>query len=67
MHKIFKSQVITLTMIEDIHEIKNCPNCQSDNIVYNEKSEQVVCKECGEIFERLTPKDEEKFERTHEM
>ncbi|MBW3020441.1 hypothetical protein KY334_04035, partial [Candidatus Woesearchaeota archaeon] len=54
-------------MIKDIHEIKKCPSCLSDDIVYNDKDDQIICKECAEIFEPLTPEDEERFEKTHEM
>lgn len=49
--------------IKDIHEVKECPECASLNIVYNESKNQVICKDCGLIYEPLTPKEEEKFER----
>lgn len=50
-------------MIKDIEEIKKCPACGEDDIIHNKKLSQVVCKSCGEIFEPLTPKDEEEFEK----
>jgi len=49
--------------IKDIHEIKECPECASINIVYNESKQQVICKDCGLIYQPLTPKEQEKFER----
>ncbi len=53
--------------IKDIHEVKECPECASMNIVYNEKKQQVICRDCGLIYEPLTPKEEEKFERVSGM
>ena len=38
-------------MIKDIHEIKECPDCASMNIIYGETRNQVICKDCGLIFE----------------
>jgi ribosomal protein S27E len=52
-------------MIKNIHEVKECPDCGSTNIVYNDKENQVVCNECGTIFEPMAPQAEEKFEKTH--
>ncbi len=52
-------------MIKDIYQIRECPDCASSNIVHNERREQVICRECGLIFEPLSPHLEEAFERTH--
>ncbi len=49
--------------IKDIHEVKECPECASLNIVYNDSKNQVICRDCGLIYEPLTPIEEEKFER----
>ncbi len=54
-------------MIKDIQQIKECPDCASSNIVHNVEREQVICRECGLIFEPLAPQIEEAFERTHRM
>jgi transcription initiation factor TFIIIB Brf1 subunit/transcription initiation factor TFIIB len=54
-------------MIKDIQQIKECPDCASANIVHNIQREQVICRECGLIFEPLVPQIEEVFERTHRM
>jgi len=50
-------------MIENIHDIKECPQCGSLDLVYRNAQEQVVCKDCGMIFEPLPPAEEEEFER----
>lgn len=52
-------------MIQDISQIKECPDCASNNIVHSEARDQVICRECGLIFEPLSPMLEEKFEKTH--
>jgi len=54
-------------MITDIRQIKECPDCASSNIVHNIEREQVVCRECGLIYEPLTPAEEEVFEQTHDL
>lgn len=50
-------------MIGNIHDIKECPQCGSLDLVYRTAQEQVVCKDCGMIFEPLPPAEEEEFER----
>tara|TARA_Y100000310_G_scaffold151938_1_gene151522 strand:+ start:3388 stop:3555 length:168 start_codon:yes stop_codon:yes gene_type:complete len=54
-------------MIKDIHEVNACPDCGSSNIIHNDRKQQVICKDCGLIFEPLSPKDESKFEKAHGM
>lgn len=44
-----------------------CPECGSGNVHYNEKTNQIFCKDCGAIFEELTPKEEEKFEKAKDQ
>ena len=51
----------------NINEIKECPDCASPNIVRNEEREQIICRECGLIYEPLTPVEEELFEKTHNL
>jgi ribosomal protein S27E len=50
-------------MIKNIKNVRECPSCCSENIVHNEARDQVVCQDCGEIFEPLAPKDEVKLEK----
>jgi len=54
-------------MIENIKEIIECPDCASSNIVHNMEREQVVCRECGLIYEPLTPEEENAFEKAHDL
>ena len=51
----------------DIHDIKECPDCASLNIVYNEGRQQVICRDCGLIYEPLTPDAEKQFESSHDL
>jgi len=50
-------------MIKDIHEVNECPECASTNIIHNDKRQQVLCKDCGMIFEPMAPAREEQFEK----
>ena len=50
-------------MIQDIHDVKECPECASVNITHNDKKQQVVCRDCGMIYEPMAPEREEKFEK----
>jgi len=44
-----------------------CAECGSDNVNYVERTQQIICKECGAIFEELAPEDEKKFEKAHDQ
>ncbi len=44
-----------------------CAECGSGNVYYNKKTQQIVCRDCGAIFEELTPKEEKKFEKAREQ
>jgi len=44
-----------------------CAECGSKNVHYNDKKQQIVCRDCGAIFEELLPEDEEKFESAHDQ
>jgi len=35
---------------------KACPDCGSDNIVFDPETEHLICQDCGSIFEEL-PED----------
>lgn len=54
-------------MISNIREVKECPQCGGLDLIYREAQEQVVCKDCGMIFEPLPPQEEEEFERVAGM
>ena len=38
----------------DITKIKECPDCGSSNITKNKEKQQVICKDCGLIYEPFT-------------
>jgi transcription initiation factor TFIIIB Brf1 subunit/transcription initiation factor TFIIB len=38
-------------MIGNIRDVKECPDCGSDNIYFNDNLDQVICRDCGCIFE----------------
>ncbi|MFH0867721.1 MAG: TFIIB-type zinc ribbon-containing protein [Candidatus Woesearchaeota archaeon] len=42
-----------------------CAECGSKNVYYNKKVQQIVCRDCGAIFEELAPKEEKQFEKAH--
>ena len=44
-----------------------CAECGSGNVNYSKKTQQIVCKDCGAIFEELTPAEEKKFEKAHDQ
>jgi ribosomal protein S27E len=41
---------------KSVNRRKECPDCGSDNIVFDPETEQLICQDCGSIFEEL-PED----------
>jgi len=39
----------------DIAKITECPDCASTNIVHGMMRDQVICRDCGLIFEEPAP------------
>lgn len=54
-----------ITMMDDISAIHECPDCASTNIVRSLRREQIICRDCGLIFEPMPPQLEEAFEQGH--
>ena len=48
----------------NIKEITSCPDCGSTNIIHGTVREQIICRDCGLIFEPLAPGIEEKMPLT---
>lgn len=48
---------------KDLSNIRKCPACSSENVIYVPKDDNIVCNDCGEIFARLTPEEEKKYEK----
>jgi len=40
--------------LQSIHE---CPDCASENIIHSTMRDQVICKDCGLVFEPFMPVD----------
>lgn len=40
---------------DHLQSINECPDCASQNIVHSATRDQVICKECGLVFEPFTP------------
>tara|TARA_Y100000310_G_C20064597_1_gene526577 strand:- start:150 stop:287 length:138 start_codon:yes stop_codon:yes gene_type:complete len=40
-------------MESDIRKIKECPDCASKNLIYKDDDDQVICQDCGLIYEPL--------------
>lgn len=38
----------------DIQKMNECPDCASQNIVHSTVREQVICRDCGLVFEPFT-------------
>jgi transcription initiation factor TFIIIB Brf1 subunit/transcription initiation factor TFIIB len=55
-----------IEMIKDIHEVTACVECGSTNIIYKDSENQILCRDCGALFEPLAPEDEEKLEKAKE-
>jgi len=45
---------------------QNCGECGSTNVIYKRDDDQVVCQDCGAIFEELSPDEEEDYEEVLE-
>ena len=54
-------------MLTNPLDLKECPDCASTNIGKSEIRDQVICRECGLIFEPLDPETEETYEKTHDI
>jgi len=50
-------------MIKDVCKLRECPECGSRNVICSETREQLICKDCGCIFEPLLEEEEKKLER----
>ncbi|MBI4918433.1 hypothetical protein HY837_00760 [archaeon] len=53
--------------MEELKKIKECPDCASMNILYSQMRDQVICRDCGLIFEPLVPEINSKVEKSHSL
>jgi len=45
---------------------QSCGECGSDNVIYKRDEDQVICQDCGAIFEELSPDEEDDYEEVLE-
>lgn len=50
-----------------LKDLKQCPECGSDKVVYKKNDDELVCRECGAITSELTPELEAQLERASEV
>lgn len=50
-------------MAKDVCEVKECPDCASGNVLCDSDRQQVICRDCGLIYEPLAARDEDVLER----
>lgn len=48
-------------MIASVYEVRECPECSGSNLSYLEERDQVVCRDCGLVYEPLTPSEDKKL------
>lgn len=48
---------------EEPIERKDCPECGSTNVIYSKIGDNTVCQDCGAIFAKLIPEEEQKIEK----
>lgn len=58
--KTIKKQKIKEVKV-DLSKLKSCPECASDNIFYSKIRDELICRDCGGIFSKLTPEQMEKY------
>ena len=63
-HKLYIVSLCCIVIVMvDVLGLEECPACASKNVVHSVLREQVICRDCGNIFEPLSPGAEEDFER----
>ncbi len=45
----------------DLSTLKFCPECASSNFFYSKMRDELICRDCGGIFSKLTPEQMEKY------
>jgi len=52
-------------MVKNIFDVKECPDCAGTNLVYVESRDQIICKDCGLVYEPLAPESQTVVAVTH--
>ena len=53
--------------MKNVCELQECPDCASSNVICDDAREQLICRDCGLIFEPLAPESKKKFEKTRNI
>ncbi len=48
-------------------KLRVCPECGSSNVTRSKVKEQIMCRDCGLVFEELTTQAEKKFEKASDV
>jgi len=59
--KVKKEVAETEPVTREVKRRKDCPDCGSANITFDPETEQLICQDCGSIFEELPPDMEKKY------
>lgn len=51
----------------DLSTLGFCPDCASNNIFYSKMRDELVCRDCGGIFSKLTPEQLKKYKEVSEV
>ncbi len=47
----------------NVYELNTCPDCASMNVVHSKVREQLICRDCGLIYQPLAPQMEKRFKK----
>lgn len=47
----------------DLSKLKLCPECASNNVFYSKMRDELICRDCGGIFSKLTPEQMAKYKK----
>lgn len=47
--------------------LRECPACGSDNVIYRKAEDELYCQDCSEVFAELSPDDESDFEKASDV
>ena len=45
----------------DLSQLRFCVECASNNVFYSKMRDELICRECGGIFSKLTPEQMVKY------
>ena len=66
--KTTKKEVAKAPKIKDIKvdlsQLKFCVECSSNNVFYSKMRDELICRECGGIFSKLTPEQMVKYKNS---